>query len=104
MEQRMELEMSRQSLDWKRLRRGWCWGPKGFREEMLELIGQKQGKQHYGEELKESDEHKAQRLLGEMLQKAGWRESEVRCRRKGDVLKARIAARRWVESMMTWSV
>src|SRR2546426_7566360 len=55
MEQRGELEASKESADWKRLRRGWCWGPKGFREEMLELIGQKQGKQHYGEELKESD-------------------------------------------------
>jgi len=62
---------SQESADWKRLRRGWCWGAKEFREEMLELIGQKQGNQHYGEELKESDEQKAQRLLAEMLHKAG---------------------------------
>ena len=102
MEQRVELEASKESADWKRLRRGWCWGPKGFREEMLELIGQKQGKQHYGEELKESDEHKAQRLLGEMLQKAGWRESELRRRPKGDVRKARMAARLRAETTMTW--
>jgi hypothetical protein len=62
LEQRRELELSRQSSDWQRLRRGWCWGPKGFRETLLELIGQKRGRQHYGEELKESDQQKAQRL------------------------------------------
>src|SRR2546425_3895372 len=28
MEQRKELELSRQSSDWKKLRRGWCWGTK----------------------------------------------------------------------------
>ena len=43
MEQRKELEWSRASGDWKRLRRGWYWGPQEFRQEMLEWIGQKQG-------------------------------------------------------------
>jgi len=103
MEQRMELEMSRQSLDWKRLRRGWCWGPKGFREALLELIGEKQGKQHYGEELKESDEQKAERLIGTMLRKAGWTESELGRRRKGDPRKVRMAMRLRTETTMTWS-
>jgi hypothetical protein len=53
MEQRKELELSKQSSDWKRLRRGWYFGPKRFREELLELIGQKRGEQHCGEELRE---------------------------------------------------
>src|SRR5438034_3576751 len=56
MEQRKELEHAKESGDGKHLRRGWCSGLKGFREELLELIGQKQGKQHYGQELRESDE------------------------------------------------
>lgn len=102
MEQGKELEMGRESYDWKRLRRGWCWGTKGFQEELLELIGQKQGKQHYGEELRESDEQKAQRLVGQMLRQAGWRESELRCRRKGDAGKVRMAARLRAETTMTW--
>ncbi len=102
MEQRVELEASQESADWKRLRRGWCWGAKEFREEMLELIGQKQGNQHYGEELKESEEQKARRLLAEMLHKAGWREAELRRRRKGDVRKARMAARLRAQTTMTW--
>ena len=28
LEQRKELEFSQESSDWKKLRRGWCWGPK----------------------------------------------------------------------------
>ncbi|HXT40406.1 MAG TPA: hypothetical protein VN887_10315 [Candidatus Angelobacter sp.] len=45
--------------------------PVSFREELLELIGEKQGKQHHGEELRESDEQKAERLRGEMLIERG---------------------------------
>ena len=33
MEERKDLEMSKETEAWKKLRRGWCWGPKGFREE-----------------------------------------------------------------------
>jgi putative transposase len=102
MEQRRELEVSKGSPDWKRLRRGWCWGPKGFREELLELIGQKQGRQHYGEELRESDEQKAERLVAEMLRKSGWTEAELRRRRKGDAKKARMAAQLRAGTTMTW--
>jgi putative transposase len=102
MEQRKELEWSRESGDWKRLRHGWCWGPKEFREEMLELIGQKQGQHHYGEELKESEEQKAERLIAEMLGKAGWSEGELKSRRKGELKKARMAARLRLETAMSW--
>jgi len=103
MEQRKELGMSKESGDWKRLRRGWCWGPQGFREELLELIGQKRGKQHYGEELRESDERKAQRLVAGMLRQEGWTEEELKVRRKGDRKKARMAARLRAETAMTWA-
>ena len=41
-----------------------------FREELLERIEEKQGAQHCGEELRESDEQKARRLLTEMLANA----------------------------------
>jgi hypothetical protein len=49
---------------------GWCWGPKDFREDLLEMIGPKQGPQPYGEELEASEEQKAQRLVTEMLRAA----------------------------------
>ncbi|MBC8096461.1 MAG: transposase [Akkermansiaceae bacterium] len=102
MEQRKELEMSKATEDWKKLRRGWCWGPKGFREELLEMIGEKQGKQHHGAELKESDEQKAERLVAEMFQRAGWSEAALKERRKGDNKKARMAARLRKETTMSW--
>src|SRR5262249_42875864 len=35
MEERRMQEQSLGNEDWKRLRRGWCWGPEGFREELL---------------------------------------------------------------------
>src|SRR5260221_4644629 len=103
MEQRKAQERSRESSDWKQLRRGWCWGPKGFRAELLELMGEQQGPQHYGEELKESDEQKAQRLMKEMLRKGGWTEAELRGLRKGHPKKAQMAARLRAETPMTWT-
>ena len=42
---------------------------------MLELIAEKQGPQHDGEELQESEEQKVQRLVGERLREAGWKRS-----------------------------
>jgi hypothetical protein len=60
-------------------------------------------KPHCGEELKESEEQKARRLVGEMLREAGWREEELKRRGKGDARKARMAARLRVETTMPWS-
>jgi hypothetical protein len=103
LEQRRQLDLSRENSDWKQLRRGWCWGSKGFREELLELIGEKQGKQHHGQELKESDEQQAERLVVEMLSKAGWTQGELKHRRKGDPKKARMAARLREQTTMPWT-
>ena len=102
MEQRREQEMSQENGDWKKLRRGWCWGRDGFRTELLEKMGSRQGPEHYGEELRESEEHKAERLIQQMLGKAGWGEAEMRLRRKGDTEKARMAGRLRRETTMTW--
>jgi len=103
MEVRKELEWSRENSDWKRLRRGWCWGSKSFREEMLELIGERLGSQHHGAELRESDEQKAERLVGEILREARWTESDLHRRRKGDLKKAQIAARLRLQTTVSWS-
>jgi hypothetical protein len=45
---------------------------------MLEWIGEKQGGQHHGEELRESEEQRAERLAGRILRASGWTESEKR--------------------------
>jgi hypothetical protein len=84
-------------------REGWCWGPKGFREELLEMIAARQGPQHHGPELKESDAQKAERLVKEKLRKLGWTDKELKERRKGDRQKARLAAQLRKETTMNWA-
>jgi len=102
MEQRREQELTKENLDWARLRRGWCWGPEDFREELLGRIQEMKGPCHHGEELRESDEQKARRLIQGMLAEAGWQESDLEERAKGDTTKARMAARLRTETTMTW--
>jgi len=102
MEMRAEEERAKESGDWKKLRRGWCWGPKTFREELLDRIGESRTRAHEGPEIRESEEQKAERLIGGMLRQAGWKEGELEKRAKGDKTKARIAERLRSETTMTW--
>ncbi len=102
LEQRRELERSELTGEWKRLRRGWCWGSSVFRQELLEIIAAKQGQHHYGEELAGSDQQKAERLVEKMLRESGWTAADLQQRRKGDRKKARMAARLRAETTMTW--
>ncbi len=51
------------------------------------------GEQHYGEEIAESVEAKARKIIAEDLKRLGWQESELPLRRKADPGKARIARR-----------
>ncbi len=103
MEMRAEQEAAKESGDWKGLRRGWCWGPKTFREELLEMIEEKRTPGHTGEEVRESEEQKTERLMGELLRKLGWTEEELENRAKGDKAKARIAENLRARTTMTWA-
>jgi hypothetical protein len=67
------------------------------------MIVEKQGGQHHGEELRESDEQKAERLVTGKLRKLGWTEKELKARRKGDPQKARLAAQLRKETTMSWN-
>jgi len=102
MEERKVQEESVQNEDWKRLRRGWCWGEKTFREELLGMIGEKRSEHHHGQELEESAAQKAERLLDQMIRKARWREADLVERRKGDEVKVQMAARLRTETTMSW--
>ena len=102
MEQRKGQEQSRAGGDWKQLRRGWCLGGKTFREELLGLIGDKQTEHHYGEEIRESEVQKAERLVEEQLKVAGWTEERLAKRRKGDNLKVQMARRLREETTVNW--
>lgn len=103
MERRKEEEEARESADWETLRRGWCWGAEAFREELLEWIEKKQGPQHHGKELGESEERKAERTAREMLRDAGWTERDLEERPKGDGQKVRMAVRLRAETTVKWT-
>lgn len=50
----------------------------------------------------ESDEQKAERLVGEMLRAAEWTQKELRKHSKGDKKKMRLAGRLREETTMSW--
>ena len=75
------------------LRRGWCLGSEGFRQQMLELMEGKLGEHHSGQLHRETAEQRANRVLSEELSQRGWKESDLTTRRRGDPGKLAIAAR-----------
>jgi putative transposase len=101
-EERKREEVEAENPQWKSLRRGWCWGGAAFREELLDLIGEAQAEHHNGEELLESAELEAERLIEEMVREAGWEKDQLGRRRKGDKQKVRIAAALRARTTMSW--
>ena len=91
MERRRLEESDPESL--KALRRRWCLGSGPVRQQMLENLEGKLGEQHSGELRRATAEAKAERLIGEELQRLGWTEGELAARRKSDLLKLAFAAR-----------
>jgi hypothetical protein len=76
-------------------------GDKKFRKELLAQMAEKAGASHCGEELRESAEEKAQRIVGDEMKKLGWSERHLEEHRKGDLRKVRIARRLRAETTMT---
>src|SRR4051794_32979288 len=54
-----------------------------FRQELLDQMAARRGKWTYGEELCESAEQKAERLVKTPLRQRGWKETDLAKRRKG---------------------
>jgi len=101
-ERRMELRRAvEDGREFRPLVRGWCLGSKAFRRELLAQMSGKAGPEHYGEEIRESAEEKANRLIEAELKKVRWEESELGRHPKGDVKKVRMAKRLRRETTMT---
>ena len=88
--------------EWRAVRRGWFLGGAPLKERVVELMGGGVGEHHGGEEKRESDEQKAQRLVREELRKRRWTEQDLEQRRKTDAIKVEMAARLRRETVMTW--
>jgi len=100
----LEMEARRQGTadeEFKPVRRGWCLGGETFRGELLEQIAVQRGVHHYGEELVESAEARALRVIEDALRKRGWTREELKARRKGDPFKVRLAAQVRMQTTVT---
>ncbi len=102
-ERRMELRRAAEDgEEFKALQRGWCVGSETFRKELL--VQMRAGPEHYGEEIRESAEEKASRIVAAEIKRLGWRPADLERRRKSDPEKVRIAAalRRETTVTMEW--
>jgi REP element-mobilizing transposase RayT len=99
-ERRMEWRLaSEEEEDLPALERGWYVGTEEFRKELLAQM--KVGPEHYGEEVHQSGEQKALKLVESELDKLGWKRADLLARAKGDVTKIRIAKKLRQETTMT---
>ena len=87
--------------EFKPVQRGWCVGSPEFRAEMLQYIEAQKGKWHYGRELRESAEAKAQRLIRETCQAEGVGEAQLGTWRKGHPFKVKLALKLRTETTVT---
>jgi len=90
--------------EFKRVERGWCLGDEAFRRELLEQLSTGPGPSHYGAEVQEGAEVRAERLVKEELKRMRWTEKDLASRRKGDPGKVRLAIRLRARTTMplTW--
>jgi REP element-mobilizing transposase RayT len=87
--------------EYRKIRRGWCYGDKAFRQELLEQMAGQAGEHHYAEDRHESDEQKARHILAMELKRLRWTPEELVRRRKTDSGKVRAAMRLREETTMT---
>lgn len=97
------------------LRRGWCLGTESFRQKLLGLAEKLTKEGHYAPERNETDQVRAERIIGAALARLGWLETDLQQQRKGHPEKVRLAARlraettrslKWIAarlSMGTWT-
>ena len=78
--------------DYRQLRRGWYVGEERLRKELVEQMSERVGREHYGEERKETAEARAQRLVQAELKRRRWTEEDLVRRPKGDLGKIKLAA------------
>jgi hypothetical protein len=87
--------------NYRPLQRGWCLGDAEFRQELLDQMEARRGKWSYGEELCESAEHKAERLVKTALRQSGWKETTWRNGAREDPVRIKIALQLREQSVMT---
>jgi REP element-mobilizing transposase RayT len=101
-EQRLEARRLQESDgDFHPVRRGWFLGDEEFRQELLNQAGKRKGTYHFGPEIHEAEEVKAERLVAGAITLLGWSEERLRNGRKGAPEKVKLAERLRKETTMT---
>ncbi len=80
---------------------GWYLGSEEFRQELLAQVSEQASPKHTGEDIRQSAQAKAERVVQEELTRLGWAEPDLQSHRKGDGRKVSIAARLRRETTMT---
>ena len=102
-ERRMETRRAQEADDaeWEPLRRGWCLGGAGFRQELLDRIAGQLGEHHAGELRRETAQAKAERIIAEELKRLNWTGADLEQRNKSAAEKLELAARLRRETTLT---
>ena len=88
-------------VEFKPIRRGWFFGEETLKQELLAQVSAQAGKSHYGEEVRESAEAKAERMVKAEMKQRKWGEKALAAWRKGDVRKVALARRLRRETTVT---
>jgi REP element-mobilizing transposase RayT len=97
-----ERRMAEDPRAYQPVRRGWCLGDKRFKKELLAEMAGGLGKEHYGEERRENEAEKAERIVLQELRRAGWDEEKLESSPKGHRVKVRVAVRLRRETTVTY--
>lgn len=99
---RMELRRCEDEPEtYAQLRRGWMLGSDDFREELLAAMKGRKSEYIAGDEIKESEQQKAERIIKTELNRLHWTRKDLHTTLKGDKRKIRIAKRLRAETTMT---
>ena len=84
------------------MRRGWCFGDREFRRELLAEMAEGMGVEHYGEERRESAVEQGERIVRGGLRQSGWKEEQLASTPKGHRVKVGLALRLRSETTVSY--
>ena len=83
------------------IRRGWCLGGDAFRQELLAVMGERLGREHYGDERSETGIVKAEQIIRQELDCRKWTENDLQALPKSDPAKVGLARRLRAETVQS---
>jgi len=102
LERRLEAKRgAEEGAQYKAIRRGWFFGDKVLKQELLGQMSERVGREHYGEARQDSQAEQAERVVEEEMKRRGWKRETLEQRAKGDREKVKIAVRLRRETLVT---